>query len=102
MEVKVKKTIETTEQTRKRLDAAMSTNLDFDGVDLRVYLHLCSVLDYENYIHVPQITLAIALRRTKPQISRAIKRLTDEGVIIPGPKGVRSSEWRLNPDYRGK
>jgi hypothetical protein len=93
---------ETQEQIRSRMNEAMATNLEMDGVDLRVFLYLSARLDFENYIHVPQIQMAIVLDRRKPHISRSIKKLTDEGLIIPGPKGSRSSEWRLNPDYRGK
>lgn len=93
---------ETHEQIRRQMNEAMATNLGMDGVDLRVFLYLTTRLDFENYIHVPQNEMSVVLDRRKPHISRSMKKLTDEGLIVPGPKGPRSSEWRLNPEYRAK
>ena len=93
---------ETHENTRRLMYEAMATNLAMDGVDLRVFLYLCARLNFEEPIHVPQIKMAGELDRRKPHISRSIKKLAEEGVILPSDKGPRSSEWRLNPDYGGK
>jgi hypothetical protein len=94
--------IETHERIRRIMYESLATNLAMDGVDLRVFLYLCARLDFEKNLHVPQIEMSVALDRRKPHISRSMKKLADEGVILPGPKGPRSSEWRLNPDYGGK
>ncbi len=72
---------------------------NLDGVDLRVFLYLSNRLGFEGFVCVPQIELATMLGRRKEHISRAIRRLVEAGVLIAGPKGTRTSEWRLNPDY---
>ena len=64
-----------------------------------MFLYLCGHLDDEGFARVPQLEMAMALGKRKEHISRAIRRLTEAGVIVAGPKGNRASEWRLNPDY---
>src|SRR5580704_15985766 len=94
-----KRGLQTSEQIRNRVNEAIAMDPDLDGVDLRVFLYLSSRVGFEDYIHVPQIELATVLGRHKTHISRAIRKLTENGVIVPSPKGARASEWRLNPDY---
>ena len=94
-----KKGSETPEQMRKRINEAVAMDNKLDGVDVRVFLYLSAGGAFEGHVHIPQMELAIALGRRKEHISRAIRRLTEKGVIVPSEKGTRGSEWRINPDY---
>ncbi len=63
-----------------------------------VLLYLLSQLDFENFMHVPQVEIAEALGMDKSKVSKAIKLLTEKGILIRGPKQARSS-FRLNPNF---
>jgi predicted transcriptional regulator len=89
----------TEHELRQGLNEYVSTSLDLDGVDLRVYLYLSARLDFESPAHVPQIEIAEALGRQKTHISRAVRNLVQAGVIVPGPDGTRASQWLLSRDY---
>jgi len=95
----VKKTVESFEVIRARVCATIAMDLELDGVDLRVFLYLNSRLGFDTFTHVPQIELATMLGRRKEHISRSIRALIAAGVLVPGDRGPRASEWRLNPDY---
>jgi predicted transcriptional regulator len=94
-----KKVSETPELMRKRINEAVAMDAELDGVDVRVFLYLSAAGAFDEHVHVPQIQLAMMLRRRKEHISRAIRNLTENGVIVPSEKGTRGSEWRINPDY---
>jgi DNA-binding MarR family transcriptional regulator len=64
-----------------------------------VLLYLLSQLDFENFMHVPQVEIAEALGMDKSKVSKAIKLLTEKGILIRGPKQARSSSFRLNPNF---
>jgi len=70
--------------------------------DMRVLMKLLAKLDFDNYIQVPQIELAEALNMKRSNVSAAIKRLIDRGIILKGPKIGRSNTYRLNPQYGWK
>jgi hypothetical protein len=95
----VKKAPETTEEIRIRVSQAVAMNAELHGVDLRVFLYLSERLNFHEPVHVAQLELITMLVRRKEHISRAIRTLVEAGILIPGPKGTRSSEWMLNPDY---
>jgi predicted transcriptional regulator len=89
----------TDDVTRQELNQYVASSGRLDGVDVRVFLYLSDLLNFETPVTVPQIQIAEVLQRRKPHISRSIKNLVDAGVLVPGPNGTRSSEWMLNPDY---
>jgi predicted transcriptional regulator len=95
----VKKSSENLDETRSRICEAVAIHPDLDGVDLRVFLYLSAYVGFLEFVSVPQIQLATMLGRRKEHISRSIRKLTEAGILIPGPEGTRSSRWRLNPDY---
>jgi DNA-binding MarR family transcriptional regulator len=64
-----------------------------------VLLYLLSQLDFENFMHVPQVEIAETLGMDKSKVSKAIKLLTEKGILIRGPKQARSSSFRLNPNF---
>lgn len=70
--------------------------------DYRVLLALLAKLDWDNMIVLSQSELARELEMHRPNVSQAIRRLVDLGVIIKGAKmGVHQS-YRLNPNYGWK
>jgi hypothetical protein len=98
----VKKGSETTEQIRNRILDEVSNHPDLDGVDIRVFLHLFTRLNFDEFTHIPQIQISAALDRQKTHISRSVKLLTELGLIVPSEKGVRASEWKLNEKFANK
>jgi len=86
--------------SQNALEEIASANLGEEA--LRVFLMLCGVLDFENYIMVSQSEIAQKLNMKRPNVSRAIRRLADEGIIIKGPKVSRYVTYRLNPNVGWK
>jgi predicted transcriptional regulator len=84
---------------RQELNEYVAARTDLDGVDVRVFLYLSGLLNFERFVPVPQIQIATVLGRQKTHISRAIRSLVGAGILVAGPNGTRSSEWRLNPDF---
>lgn len=56
-------------------------------------------LDFENFILLKQSEIAKQLGMQRPNVSRAMKRLIDINMIIPGPKVGRRQTYRLNPHF---
>lgn len=83
-------------------DALSILAKELNGEELRVLLILLGSLDYENYIQIPQMDIVEALGMQKPNVSRAIKKLLEIGVILIGPKIGRSHSYRLNPKFGWK
>ena len=77
---------------------------DVHGETFRVFIYLNARLDFDNLISVPQKEIAAALKMRQSNVSRAIKKLEELGVIIRGPKVGKISAWRLNPNagWKGK
>jgi DNA-binding MarR family transcriptional regulator len=67
----------------------------------RVFMYLNARLDFHNIIRVPQVEIAKALGMHKQSVHKAVKKLVDLGILIPGPV---ASAWRLNPQagWKGK
>ena len=72
--------------------------------EYRVLMYLMSKLDFENYIRVTQTSVAEALAMKQTNVSRAIKGLLENDIIITGPKVGTAKTYRLNPRmaYKGK
>jgi hypothetical protein len=94
-----KKAVRNPEEVRTRIFQSVAMDPELDGVDLRVFLYLGTLLNFDEPVHHSQLELALCLGRRKEHISRAIRRLTEAGILVPGPEGNRASKWRLNPDY---
>lgn len=69
---------------------------------VRVLFKLFAKLDFENYLYVPQTEIARQLGMGQSDVSKAIKKLVDRGIIELGPKvgGVRT--MRLDDKYGWK
>ncbi len=70
--------------------------------DHRVLWQLLARLDFENNIRIEQTAIAEKLAMDKSQVSRAIKRLQEMGIIVEGPKVGRSRTYKLDPAYGWK
>lgn len=63
---------------------------------------LLARLDYENYILVNQSEIAEELDMKRPNLSRAMKYLVDQQILLAGPKVGRCSTYRFNPSMGWK
>ena len=68
----------------------------------RVLFVLLAKLDFENWILVNQAQLAREIGMKAPHFNRALKRLVEERVVLPGPKSGHGVTFRLNPSYGWK
>jgi DNA-binding IclR family transcriptional regulator len=70
----------------------------------QVFDYLFGVLDMNNYLHIKQADIAAELGLDKSDVSRAIKHLVEIGFLDPGPKGGRTTTYRMNAQiaWRGK
>ena len=75
---------------------------DLGDIARRVLFALLAKLDFENWVSLSHTELGQELKIKRPNISRAVARLVDEGVLLVGPRvGVRGT-YRLNPQYGWK
>jgi DNA-binding MarR family transcriptional regulator len=68
----------------------------------RVLAYLMGRLDFENYIHLPQVEVATALEMAAPHVSAAIRELLQKGILIRGPKVGRVATLRLSDNLGWK
>lgn len=80
----------------------MAKDKDMTGEVTRVLHYLFANLGFENYIVLPQRQIAEELNIKKENISRAMKILTEKGIIVEGPKLGRTKTYRLNNKYGWK
>ncbi|MEI4624108.1 helix-turn-helix domain-containing protein (plasmid) [Bacillus pfraonensis] len=73
--------------------------LNLKGETLRVYMILLSKLDYENWLRIRQKDIAEELGMKPPHVSRAIKELSNHGILVKGPKVGASNTYRLDPSF---
>lgn len=78
---------------------AIAQDRSLDGTDLRVYLYLVGLLDYENYIPMTQTQVAEQLRLRYQHLNRSVRKLVDREVLEEGPSIGRIRSYRLNPEY---
>ena len=75
---------------------------DLGSEEMRVLFALLAKLDFENYLAVNQAELGRELGLKSPNVSRAVARLIDEGVLLPGPRVQGHGTYTLNPHYGWK
>jgi hypothetical protein len=81
---------------------ALAKDPEMTGQAYRVFLYLCSRLDFENFIQVPQTEIADELQIGRNKVSEAVSLLVAKGILLRGPKVARSSVFRLNPTFGWK
>jgi len=72
------------------------------GETLRIFLYVCSRLDFENYIQIPQMEISKDLQIDKSNVSKSISLLESKGILLRGPRVGKVYVWRLNPHYGWK
>jgi biotin operon repressor len=87
------------EEIRSELQALLAADGNLDGCDLRVYLYLSSKLNFKISLEVSQQEIGDKLGKSKEQVSRSIRRLKDNGVLVEGERIGRSYQYKLNPNY---
>ena len=70
--------------------------------DVITLLAMLEVLELENYIRISQRLLAERLQMLPPHVSRSIKALVSNGILLTGPKVGQSTTYRLNPKFGWK
>lgn len=70
--------------------------------DFRVLMALLERLEFDNLILVNQSEIARELEMLQPNVSAAIKRLVEVGVILKGPKKGSGCSYKLNPNFGWK
>lgn len=68
----------------------------------RVLFAALAKLDFENYLVLNQAELGRELELARANISRAVTRLLEEGVLLAGPKIGVNRTYTLNPHYGWK
>jgi len=80
----------------------LARDKELTGETYKVLLYLFSILDFENWIQIPQTEIAKELEIHKQHINRAIKKLESKEILLKGPKLGRSYSFRLNPYFGWK
>jgi len=80
----------------------LAVDKDLTGETYKVLLYLFSILDFENWIQIPQTEIAKELHIHRQHVNRAIKKLESKEILLKGPKLGRSYSFRLNPNFGWK
>ena len=72
-------------------------DLNLPNEQYRVFLKLLGKVDFDNYLTISQSELAKELGIKQPHISRAIKGLREQNIIIEGPRAGLNKTYRFNP-----
>jgi len=72
--------------------------------EYRVFLKLLSKVDFDNYLRVSQTEIANELGMQRPNVTRAMKGLSERSIIVEGPRAGLNKTYRLNPyiAHKGK
>ena len=71
---------------------------EIKGESLRVFFFLVSQMEYENKLRMAQIEMAEKLNMSQSQVTRAIKKLREYGLVEKEGKGPLSP-WKINSKY---
>jgi len=69
---------------------------------MQVLFAALAKLDFENWLSLSHADLGKELGIKRPNVSRAIARLMEEGVLLAGPKLHGRGTYTLNPRYGWK
>jgi len=75
---------------------------ELNGNDLKVFLFLTSMVDFENQLLVNQAEVARQMGKKYQHINRSIKRLVELGVLLEGQRIGVSRSYRFNPEFGWK
>lgn len=80
----------------KDVSMDLVSNRAIDGTSWRVFWYMLHVMSYENFVHVSQKEIAEAVKIHVNQVSRSIKNLVNEGLIIKVPLKSNCFVYRVN------
>ena len=75
---------------------------EITGETFRVFLYVVGILDFENWIYIPQKEIAEYLELKRSAVSRSIKVLLEKEIILKGERFGKSYTFRLNPYFGWK
>jgi hypothetical protein len=67
------------------------------GEDYRVFLHLVGCLEWDNWVRVSQMQVAQELGMSRQSVWRALRRMVQYEILLPGPKLGHLPTYRLSP-----
>lgn len=73
--------------------------LGLSGEQMNVLFLIFGKLDFENWLRLSQKEIADELGMKRPNVSRAMKVLTQKGIIHRGPKVGTMLTYRLDPNF---
>ena len=68
----------------------------------RVWLMLLGKISFENWVAIPQKEISEKLNMHKSNVSKAIKKLIDKGLLLKGPKLGHTSSYKINSHHAWK
>lgn len=68
----------------------------------RVLGYLLGILDWDNWLVVPQVKIANALGMLQQQVSRAVKVLVENNLLVQAGRPYPRSAYRLSSDFAYK
>ena len=74
---------------------------ELNGTELKVFLYMLEVMDFENWINIPQKEMAKEIGIHLTNLKQAIKGLRKKGYIEVYKKG-RENYYRINPEVAWK
>ena len=81
---------------------ALAMDKDLNGQTMKVLMFLMAHTSFENYVGLEQKMICDKLQMHKTDVSLAMKKLVEKGILEKGPKLGRSSTYKLNPYYGWK
>ena len=76
----------------------LASDPDFKFADVRVYLYLASLADFECKVSTTQSDIGVKLGLSEPTVISAIKKLKAKDLIRVSRVRGQSTFW-INPDY---
>ena len=74
---------------------------ELNGTELKVFLYMLEVMEFENFLNIPQKEMAKEIGISVRLIKQAIKGLREKGYIEVYKKG-RENYYRINPEVAWK
>lgn len=74
----------------------VSITRDLTGQDLKLLFHLISVMEFGNWVHVSQRTIAEKMSTRQSNIWRSLQKLEDQGLVKQQQKGSKVF-YRVSP-----
>jgi len=82
--------------------AEVATDKELDGTTLRVLMICLANMQYENYVTLTQAEIAEILKIKQQNVSRAVKKLVDKGILIKDAQRGRYALYRVCSGYSWK